>query len=518
MRNASIRVKITGLVLVPLICVIGITLYAVAQFASLHATSETIFERQVGPIADLKAIADLYAVDVIDAVNKANEGVVTADAALQQLDDASAEIGERWGTFLAVAQLTDDEQVIVDGAEQLFAAADAQITDARTAIRSDGASGVAAFDGPLYQTIDPISEQLTMLIDVKFADAETHLDAALAASSDPQGRLLAIMLLSTLAVAVLSVLLIRAITRPLSSTVDLLGDVAEGDFSQRLAVDSTDEVGRTGTTLNRTLDRVSDALQAVQQTAGQVVRSTGSATTGSQGIAAEMQSIAAAVEELQASIGEISRSSSDAVDVVAEAVHLTGDTSAAMRELSGSSEQIGAVVHLIREIAEQTNLLALNATIESARAGEAGKGFAVVANEVKDLASQTASATEQIMATVEAIQAGAATVDASLQRIAEVIDRIEGNQGTVAAAIEEQSATTLEISRSVNTAVASADGVSAEIADMAGQAEELGRISARFRLTAGAASGGSPAPESDLPGSSRAALARQMAARVELHA
>lgn len=482
MRHASIRLKIAGLVLVPVLCLIGVSTYAITQFASLNATSETIYERQVGPIADLKVIADLYAVDIIDAVNKAHAGIVSQDESLQLIEEAAIQIGELWTSFTGQADLTEEEQVIVAEAQVLFEAADAQVAAATQAITASADAGFAEFDGALYETIDPISEKLAQLINVKFTDAELHLDEALAASSAPQARLLAIMIACVLACAALSLVLIRSITRPLGSTVSLLGEVAAGDFSGRLVVASRDEVGTTGTTLNQTLDRVSDALRQVQSTSGHVATSTASAAVGSERISAEMQSIAAAVDEMQASIAEIGRSSVEAVTIVAEAVSLTTSTAEAVDELGASSAQVGAIVNLIREIAAQTNMLALNATIESARAGEAGKGFAVVANEVKELAGQTEVATDQVMATVGAMQADATNVNAAMGRIAAVIDRMDAIQGVVAAAIEEQSATTLEIARSVNSAAGDAGEVAHEITSMTGLADDLRAVVAGFRL------------------------------------
>jgi methyl-accepting chemotaxis protein len=170
--------------------------------------------------------------------------------------------------------------------------------------------------------------------------------------------------------------------------------------------------------------------------------------------------VTAGASEMDAAITEIARRSEQAAMVANAAVDLVTGTSATVEELGRSSADIEQVLKTITSIAAQTNLLALNATIEAARAGEAGKGFAVVAGEVKDLAQQTASATEDIAGRISAIQATSGQASTAIGRIGEVINEINGHQGAIAAAVEEQTATTSEMGRSM----AEAAGASARIA------------------------------------------------------
>ncbi|GAA4124046.1 hypothetical protein GCM10022215_31360 [Nocardioides fonticola] len=195
-----------------------------------------------------------------------------------------------------------------------------------------------------------------------------------------------------------------------------------------------------------------------------------SASTSAAEVSAAVSSVAAAAEEMTASIREIAHSATEAAAVAATAVEAATGARTTVASLGESSTEIGEVLKLITSIARQTNLLALNATIEAARAGDAGKGFAVVAGEVKELAKETARATEDIGRRVEAIQGDSAEAATSIARIAEVIGRISDLQTSIASAVEQQTATTNEIARSVSEAAEGAEQIARDVTDVVGAA------------------------------------------------
>lgn len=275
--------------------------------------------------------------------------------------------------------------------------------------------------------------------------------------------------------------------------LDVVQSAVDGDFTREITVSGDDAVGQLAGGLSSLLGTLRESMSTIGQTAdalgvaaeqltilsqgmgdGASVTSdkAASASASSSEVSASIQTVASAAEEMTASIREIAQNATEAASVATGAVGVASQAQDTVASLGESSAEIGQVIKVITSIAQQTNLLALNATIEAARAGDAGKGFAVVANEVKELAKETAKATEDIGRKIEAIQGDTSGAVSAIAEISEVIGRINDIQTTIASAVEEQTATTNEIARSVTEAAGGANGITDDISQVASAADD----------------------------------------------
>lgn len=227
------------------------------------------------------------------------------------------------------------------------------------------------------------------------------------------------------------------------------------------------EVAANATTLGSASQKLSEVSQLMSANAEETAVQSNVASAAAEQVSTNVAMVATAAEEMGASIKEIAKSANEAARVATTAVKVAETTNAKVAKLGESSAEIGNVIKVITSIAQQTNLLALNATIEAARAGEAGKGFAVVANEVKELAKQTAKATEDISRKIEAIQGDTKGAVEAIAQIGQIINQINDIQNTIASAVEEQTATTSEISRNVSEAAKGSSEIAQNIVGVA---------------------------------------------------
>ncbi len=331
----------------------------------------------------------------------------------------------------------------------------------------------------------------------------------------------AIVLAMGLVTAVLNTVLAKQIAGSLRATTAMLRDISEGegDLTRRLPVRGKDEIAELSRWFNVFAEKlqsviaglagnavsVSNASRELATTAAELHRGASQTTSrsataaaavehmssnmngvaaASEQMSANVKAVATAVEQLTASISEVARSAEQAAHVADNAARLAGVSNDSMGHLGTAAEEIDRVIEVIQDIAEQTNLLALNATIEAARAGEAGKGFAVVATEVKELARQTAGATEDIRKRIEGIQASTGQAVKAIADIGEVIKQVNELSRMIAAAVEEQSITTKDIARNVAESSAAAQTVTKGVAESATASQEIGRSMADVDLAA----------------------------------
>lgn len=281
---------------------------------------------------------------------------------------------------------------------------------------------------------------------------------------------------------------------------------AEGDLTREINTKGDDAIGQMGASLNRFFGDLRNSIASIAENAnslagaseemsavGMQMSSNAEETStqanvvsaASEQVSMNVQTVSTGVEEMNAAIREIAKNASDAARVSQQAVSVANTTNDTIAKLGDSSVEIGKVVKVITSIAEQTNLLALNATIEAARAGEAGKGFAVVANEVKELAKETAKATEDISLKIDTIQNDTEGAVSAIREISDVINQINDISSTIASAVEEQTATANEMGRNVGEAARGASEIAQNITSVATAAESTTQGASNSQQAAG---------------------------------
>ncbi|GGM27487.1 methyl-accepting chemotaxis protein [Dactylosporangium sucinum] len=480
--NRSVRAKVIAAIAVGGVVTVLITVAGLNSLSNANDTMRqfTAKNKQFVALADMRQGIS----DILGALN--TEQQKAADTAL-----AGAVERYRAG---APADRDDELTAIEQGADGYRSVRD---NEANPVIaKGDLVGYVTIMTAKGQPQLQKATDAIGHLQDQDIAEAEQW--RATAEQDYERSRMLMILaaVVGLLAAFGIGLWVTALVVGPLRRVAEVLRAVAGGDLSSKVEVRSTDEVGVMAEALNKATDSMRTTVHTMDQTASslatsanqltgisaQIASGTGEASNQANVVAAaaeevsrNVQTVAAGADEMGLSIREIAQNASEAAKVASQAVMAAESTNQAVSRLGESSTEIGNVVKVITSIAEQTNLLALNATIEAARAGEAGKGFAVVANEVKELAQETARATEDISRRVEAIQADTTGAVGAIGEISQIISRINDYQLTIASAVEEQTATTNEMNRSVSEAATGSAEIATNVSTVAAATQNTSR-------------------------------------------
>ncbi len=486
MKFANIKIGVRLYFLISFIMIMSIIIVGIG-ISSIGKVSDglkTVYYDRVVPLKELKIIADLYAVNIVDTAHKVKSGELTWDKGRTNIKKAKEIIHEKWKGYLATKLVKEEENLVLE-IKPLLQKADISVAKLDEIFRDEDKMRLTKYAAiELYSAIDPVSEKITELIDLQLKVAKNENDKAERLFKTSRNLICGLLVVLILATLVSALIIIKGITGPIEKGVDFAKKMSEGDFTRTLDIDQKDEIGilacalnEMGTNLKKmfeginagveTLSSSSTELSAISQQMSAGSEQTSGKSNTVAAAAEEMNSnmtsvaaateqastnvsmVATATEEMTSTISEIAQNSEKARGITNEAVSQAKSASERIDQLGKAADEIGKVTEAITEISAQTNLLALNATIEAARAGEAGKGFAVVATEIKELAKQTAAATLEIKEKIAGIQNSTAGTVTEIEQISNVINDVNEIVATIATAVEEQSATSQEIAGNI---------------------------------------------------------------------
>jgi methyl-accepting chemotaxis protein len=489
-----------------------------------NLSMKTVFDDRVVPLGDLKAVSDLYGINVVDNAHKVRNGNLDWQHGQAALAEARAGIAKRWKSYSDTFMDDAEKRLAAQGTAEM-AKADAALGELVDIMRAKDQARLDSFvKEKLYATIDPLTELVGNLVDLQISRAREEYDLSQTTYERSQWIMgtAAVIGIASIVFALMTTLF--RVVRPMNAMTRTMTKLAGGDKTVEIpARENKDEIGEMAKAVDvfkqnmiradelaaeqeaeqtkkeqrqvaiegyiatfesgvrGSLDTLASAateMRATSQSMSATAEETSAQATtvaaAAEQASANVQTVATATEELSSSVSEIGRQVSESTRIAGQAVSEATRTNTTVHGLSAAAQKIGDVVKLISDIASQTNLLALNATIEAARAGDAGKGFAVVASEVKSLANQTAKATEEISAQVAAMQGATSEAVTAIQSIGGIIASINEIATTIASAVEEQGAATQEIARNVHEAALGTGQVSSNIVGVNQAAAETG--------------------------------------------
>ncbi len=509
MKQLSVKASLVLLSVLMCGVLVVVAVAGLRGIASSNAGLETVYNDRVVPLKQLKAIADAYAVFIIDNINKANAGLITAEQANAGIADAVNIIQQNWQAYSST-RLTAEEAKLAEDARRLFKPADDAVRQLQQYLaehKGNLKNQLSEFDGPLYATIDPISGTITELVDLQLAEAQKEYDLARQNYQDTRTANILLALAAVVLAVVLSTWIARRLLLQLggephyaaaivkevaAGRLDVAIDLRAQDTTSLLAAiaDMTRRLGDSISEVRRSSDALSSASEQVNATAQSLAK-------GASVQAASVEETSASMEEMAASISQNNENARITDGIAQKASQDAAKCNDAVLATVEAMQKIAERINVIDDIAYQTNLLALNAAIEAGRAGEHGRGFAVVASEVRKLAERSQVAAQEIgaLATESVKRADLAgnllqEMVPSINRTADLVQEIAAASTEQTSGVSQINTAISQISQTMQQIAAASEQLSSTAEEMSAQAMGLTDSVAYFTL---AKAGGMPA-------------------------
>ncbi|MDM7943346.1 MAG: methyl-accepting chemotaxis protein [Hydrogenophaga sp.] len=512
-KPIRVRTQLTALCVLLITLMMAIGLWGAALARQQSTLMLSMYQDRVVPLAQLKSVADQYAVNIVDAAHKAADRSFSPEQTLQAVAQARETIRDAWSAYLAT-ELVSQEQALIARLKPLMQAADASVVTFESLVRSGDAARLQDYTArEMYPVFDPMQEVVGQLIQLQVDVAK---ESYLQAQKDIREAFIGMAVLAGLAIVLgsgVAFWIIRRLDRSLGAEPyevrDVAAAIAEGDLGRTLQVRPGD-----ATSLMAAMDHMRQRLRVmvteVRENAGGVASASEQIALGNQDLSSRTEEQASALQQTAASMEQVGATVTHNAENARQASELAHEASAVataggamvakvvatMDQINGSSKRMSDIIGVIDGLSFQTNILALNAAVEAARAGEQGRGFAVVAAEVRNLAQRSAAAAKEIKVLIGAsedqVGQGVALVDqagSTMQKVVESIHRVSAIVREISDASREQSSGVSQVGDAVSQMdqvtqqnAALVEESAAAAASLTHQAKRLVQAVAVFRL------------------------------------
>jgi methyl-accepting chemotaxis protein len=490
MKVATRLATLAG-VMIALILVVGVL--GIFAMQDSNRAMGSVYKDRVIPLKDLKLIADMYAVNIVDTAHKVrNKGMSMAEG-LSNVEKADEIIHQRWADYLST-DLVSQEKELVELIKPQLVDADKAVLDLKTILKNTDEAMLNVFVlEQLYPKIEPVSDSFAKLVDVQLAVAEQSFNQSEASYSSAFWINISCIILSIFASLILGMMITRSITSQLGGepayAEDVVSKVSNGDLTVQVKLQHGDEssmlyaISQMILKLSEIISEVRSSTDTLSSASEQMNATAQSLSQSSSEQAASIEETSAAMEEMTASIAQNNENSKITEGIASKSAQQAISGGKAVTETVAAMRQIAQKIGIIDDIAYQTNLLALNAAIEAGRAGEHGRGFAVVAAEVRKLAARSQTAAKEIgevasSSVTLAEQAGSLLVEIvpSIQRTAELVQEISAASNEQSTGAGEINDAILQITQATQQNAAASEELSSTSEELTQQAVQLQQL------------------------------------------